>query len=102
MPSSSLVATCGSFRCRRCRGSRSNARRRHTRSGRLAQLVRASPLHGEGPRFEPEVAHCFRLTFAVLLLAVREIETVARRFRITLRDATEPLHRRVAFERAGL
>ena len=25
--------------------------------GRLAQLVRASPLHGEGPRFEPEVAH---------------------------------------------
>src|SRR5437588_699462 len=50
------VAPCASSHCHRCRGW-SPKPTRHTERGRLAQLVRASPLHGEGPRFESEVAH---------------------------------------------
>lgn len=30
---------------------------RHSKNGRLAQLVSASPLHGEGRRFESCIAH---------------------------------------------
>src|SRR5437867_2529947 len=40
------------------------------------------------------------LALGMLLIGMREIESVARGFGIAVRDATEPLHRRLALQRA--
>src|SRR5437899_9823969 len=51
------AATFGSIRFPRCPGSARNKTRTILDGGQLAQLVRASPLQGEGRWFESSVAH---------------------------------------------
>src|SRR5437867_6186246 len=42
------------------------------------------------------------LALGMLLVGMSEIETVAGGFGIAVRDATEPLHRRLSLQRAGI